>query len=143
MIFPYFKRNSTIILLQTLQKKERLYEENIIHNLFEKGSSFYISPFKILYINIAFNSCFPAKILISVPYKNFKKAVQRNYLKRLIKEAYRKNKNILYDSLNDSNNKIAFMILYTGKIIMSYSEIENKIILILQRLVKENEKIIK
>ena len=127
--------------MQTFKKKERLYEKKIINELFEKGLNFYINPFKIVYFKTDIESEYPAKVMIAISSRNFKKAVDRNHIKRLVREAYRKNKNILYDALNDSSKKIAFILLYTGKIKISYQDIESKIILILQRLVKENEEI--
>jgi ribonuclease P protein component len=129
--------------LQTFKKKERLYEKKIINELFEKGLSFYINPFKIVYFKTDLDSEYPAKVMITVSSRNFKKAVDRNRIKRMLREAYRKNKNILYDALTGSQRKIVFMLLYTGKIKIPYSEAESKIILILQRLVKESEKITK
>ena len=127
--------------MQTFKKEERLHEKKIIKELFEKGFNFYVSPFKVLYIDTDFDGKYPAKVLISVPGKNFKKAVDRNRIKRLMREAYRKNKHILYNALGNSSKKIAIALLYTGKVMISYSEVEPKIILILQRLVKENEEI--
>ena len=129
--------------MQTFKKEERLHEKKIINELFEKGKSFHSSPFKIIYIDTHDEGKYPAKVMIAVPGRNFKKAVDRNRIRRLIREAYRKNKNILYDALEASTLKLAFVILYSGKLMPSYKEIESKIILILQRLVKENEKNIK
>lgn len=129
--------------MQTLQKKERLHEKNIILNLFNKGKSFYINSFKILYLNTEFDGFYPVKVLFAVSSRNFKKAVHRNHIKRLMKESFRKNKHLLYDAFANSNKKLVFMILYNEKKLISYEEIENKIILILHRLVKENEKISK
>jgi len=82
----------------------------------------------------------PAQVLISVPKKNIPTAVVRNKIKRRIREAYRKNK-ILYNQFLINNSlQNAFVLHYTEKKIISYKEIEAKIILILHRLQKENEK---
>jgi ribonuclease P protein component len=126
--------------LQTFKKEERLSEKKVIKELFERGCSFYIAPFKVLWIEADFNDKFPVKILITVSKRNFKNAVDRNRIKRITREAYRKNKIILYEKFESSTTKIAFMLMYTGKIIIPYKEIEDIIILILQRLAKENEK---
>lgn len=82
---------------------------------------------------------YPAKALISVPARNFKKATDRNYIKRMMREAYRKNKEVIYDILYNNSRKMVFMLHYSGKIIISFKEVESKIILILQRLTKGNE----
>jgi len=126
--------------LQTFKKEERLSEKIIINELFERGYGFYIAPFKVLWIETDFESRYPAKILITVSRRNFKKAVDRNRIKRIAREAYRKNKSILYEKIEDSTKKVVFMLMYTGKIIIPYKEIEDIIILILQRLAKEYAK---
>jgi ribonuclease P protein component len=126
--------------LQTFSKEERLHEKKIIKELFEKGHAFHSEPFKVIWLPCEFESKNPAKVLISVPARNFKKSTDRNYIKRMMREAYRKNKQILYDKLCETETKMAFMLFYSGKIIVPYTEIESKIVLILQRLAKENEK---
>lgn len=129
--------------MQTFKKEERLFEKKIISELFLKGQSFYIPPFKILWIPSAFEGKYPAKIMISVPARVFKKAVDRNKLKRRIREAVRQNKNILYEPLQVSSKKIAVMIFFSGKIIIPFKEIEDKIILAFQRLACDDEETIK
>ncbi|MFA4852525.1 MAG: ribonuclease P protein component [Bacteroidales bacterium] len=129
--------------MQTFKKEERLSEKKIIEKLFERGCGFYVSPFKVLWVHADFESKYPAKVMMAVSGKNFRKAVDRNRIKRLMREAYRKNKHILYEALQNSSEKYAFMLLYTGKIIIPFRNMESKIILILQRLVKENEDIVK
>jgi ribonuclease P protein component len=125
--------------LQTFKKEERLRDKKSIKKLFDKGHSFYIGPFKVIWINADLEGIFPAKILITASHRNFKNAVDRNRVKRITREAYRKNKSVLYEKLDGSKKKITFMLIYTGKIIIPYKEVEDKIILILQRLAKENE----
>jgi ribonuclease P protein component len=120
--------------MQTFKKEERLCSKKSIDFLFAKGKSLYINPFKIKWANQNFNTNYPVQILIVVPKRYFKKAHDRNKLKRQIREVYRKNKLILYDSLNIKEKKITFAIIYTVKDIFPYKLLEEKIILILQRL---------
>ncbi|MCD6112078.1 MAG: ribonuclease P protein component [Bacteroidales bacterium] len=136
--------------MQTFNKKERLCNKSLIEQLFKKGSSISAYPFKLIWINtedinkpINFNTDYPAKILISVSHRNFHKAVDRNKIKRLIREVYRKNKNILYDFLNTNNINCIFSVIYISKKILPYKEFENKILLLLQKLIKENVENIK
>jgi ribonuclease P protein component len=129
--------------LQRFKKEERLSEQKIIKELFERGCGFHITPFKVLWMETNFISKYPAKIMITVSGRTFKNAVDRNRIKRITREAYRKNKSVLYEKLEQSTKKIAFILIYTGKIIISFKDVEDKIILILQRLAKENEKILK
>jgi ribonuclease P protein component len=74
------------------------------------------------------------RILTAVPKRNFKKAVDRNAVKRLIKEAYRLNKEIVLNSTVQHNKNIIIMLLYSGKKIVAFKEVETKIVLILQQI---------
>ncbi len=125
------------------RKEERLTNKKIINSLFIKGSSFFIYPFSIKWNIITATFKFPSQILISIPKRNFKKAVDRNKLKRLVRDAYRINKSILSESISDSDKKFVFTLIYTEKEIVDFKLIHEKIILILQRLLKEHEKIAK
>lgn len=120
--------------MQTFKKEERLCSKKSIDFLFANGKSFYLNPFKIKWIYQDCNTNYPAQILIVVPKRYFKKAHERNKLKRQIREAYRLNKSILYDSLETKEKQISLAIIYNGKEIFSYNLIVEKIILILQRL---------
>jgi len=119
--------------MQTFTKAERLSSKIIIDKLFETGKAFNSSPFKVIWLETA-ESTVPAQIIISVPKRLFKRAVDRNRLKRLIREGYRKNKNILYNHLE--NKKILLMLIFTSKAIVEYNEMEGKIISALERLNK-------
>ena len=83
----------------------------------------------------------PAQVLMSVPKYNFHKAVHRNLIRRRMKEAFRLNKQLLYNRLSENGNQIVFCITYTAKEIVTYDLIQAKIILLLQRLIEENEKV--
>ena len=120
--------------MQTFTKAERLCSKVLIDKLVEKGNSFQSFPFKITWLETQ-EIIMPAQIMISVPKRIFKRAVDRNKLKRRTREAYRKNKMILYDHLN--NKKILFMLIYTAKTIADYKEIEEKLIIGLQQLEKK------
>ncbi len=127
-------------LRHTLTKKERLHRKKLIDKVFAQGESFHLYPFKVAWIKADFNTGYNAQFGISVSKKIFKKAVDRNLLKRRSREAYRLNKHILYNELNLQNKKIAFMLIYISKEILPFEVIESKIILILRRLSKLDEK---
>ena len=83
----------------------------------------------------------PVQVLMSAPKYNFHHAVDRNLIRRRMKEAYRLNKQLLFDSLSVSGHKLIFGITFTAKEIVEYDLIEAKIFLLLQRLIQENEKV--
>ncbi len=79
----------------------------------------------------------PAKCLTGVPAKQHKSAVKRNRIKRLVKEAYRNNKQEFYTFLNEQNCFCLLGIIYTAQPILSYPDMEAKIIVSLQKLVQK------
>jgi len=125
---------------QTFSKAEHLCHQSTIRKLFSEGSSFYVYPIKVVWLQINKEQGFPAQVLISASKRDFKNAVLRNRVKRLIREAYRKNKGILYQYLDESGKQCVFALVYTGNKIVSLRKLESIIILILQRLIKEYEK---
>ena len=124
----------------TFRKKERLCSQKIIGNLFRDGNSFALFPFRIYWQITTSEQFSPARIAISIPKKKFKKAVDRNLIKRRIKEAYRKNKQNLYHDLKSKNLNIAFILIYLAHDLMAYPELEEKMILTLQKLMESYEK---
>ena len=119
--------------MQTFSKTERLCSQVLIERLVEKGKSFNSFPFRITWMEIAESSS-PIKIVISVPKRIVKKAVERNKIKRQIREVYRKEKQKCYDLLGDK--KILLMLVYTSKTKMEFKVLEEKIIEALQRFKK-------
>lgn len=124
----------------TFKKQERLCKKTAIDELFVKGNSFFIHPFKVLWQQVEEDRKYPIQILINVPKRNFKKAVDRNYLKRLCREAYRKNKIDIYKDFEHKNLSVNLALIYVAKEKISYHELEEKTKQVLERLKLENEK---
>ena len=119
-------------------KAEKLTGKKKIEELFKDGSSFFLHPFILKYNAVAEG---PHRILISVPKKKHKRAVDRNLIKRRIREAYRLNKALIYQ---EPTQFFHVGIIYQDENILSYSEIEEKLLILLKRLAtktaKTNEK---
>ncbi|MBC35035.1 MAG: ribonuclease P protein component [Bacteroidetes bacterium] len=127
-------------MMFSFNKEERIYKRNDIETLFSKGVSFFSFPFKVLWHQTESSEKYPVRLLISVPKKYHKLAVSRNRLKRLIREAYRKNKSILYEIKEFENKQLHLALIYTHKEILTYQEVEKQIIKVLNKIKKEYEK---
>jgi ribonuclease P protein component len=119
-----------------LRKSERLSSQKQIQALFSNGKSFNSPPFAIRYLELAEAGQNDHQILVSVSKRNFKHAVDRNRIKRQIREAYRLNKHLL----TELSNKYAIAYIYTFKKMIAYKDLENKLIESLSRLQTELSK---
>ena len=127
--------NQPNIARYTFSKAEKLCNKGLINDIFLTGSSFLQFPLKVIYKLLPGPA--PSQVMISIPKKKFRKAVIRNLLKRRIREGYRKNKYILPSHAPKSHYAIIFV--YVGHEPVSTSQLEEKIILSLQRIAKGHE----
>ena len=123
----------------TLGKEERLKSKKLIEKIYEQGKSIKVFPLRMVYLQTVHTSEFPAQVGVSVPKRNFKHAVDRNRIKRLLRETYRKQKYIVYDELEAP---YVFMISYLGKEERTYTDIESKMNKLLTSFVQEIKKTI-
>ncbi len=114
----------------SFKKEERLAKEKHIQELFEKGSSFNLYPFRVLRMPQPNPDILVNQILISVSKRNFKRAVDRNLIKRRIREAYRLQK----EHINGNFLLLAFV--YTSKDIEPFQAIKDKLFLVLEKIKK-------
>jgi ribonuclease P protein component len=117
----------------SLKKHEILRSKKNIKELFDNGSSFFIYPFKVYYLsgeNQATNM-----VLFSVPKKHLKRAVDRNLVRRRLKEAYRLNKSMI-KSGSDIPFSLSLTLIYIAESVINYTEIESKLIQVFVRLNK-------
>lgn len=119
----------------SFKKRERLSKKKLMDELFAKGKKFNVYPFKVIYLPVNNNPDSPAQFGISVPKRKIKTAVERNLIKRRVREAYRLNKKGLYQTLIAEKKSLIFMLLYLHEEKKDYADLENKIKLILERLI--------
>ena len=115
----------------TFSKEEHLCSKRLITLLFSKGSSFNLYPLRFIYYTPQDLPPGHTQVLISVSKRYFKRAVDRNRLKRQIREAYRLNKQVLYQ--NPAQSPRLLGILYIGKEKKSFQIIQKKLISGLER----------
>ena len=117
---------------KTFSKDERLSSVSGIKKLFNEGRSFVIYPFKVLFLTKEGEDS--PSILFTIPKRNFKRAVDRNYIKRRCKEIYRLNKSTI------EHLHLNIAVIYLAKEKIPFNSLKNKLILGLDRLLSEVEK---
>jgi len=116
----------------TYPKQEKLKSRVIIDRMFTEGKTVSKYPLRLVYIPLSEADAegMPLKMGVSVSKKHFKKAVDRNYFKRLLRETYRHNKQILLDGLR---HPYAFMLFYQSKDRLPFHEINIKTIQLFEK----------
>ena len=122
----------------TLGKEERLKSRKQIENLFDKGKSFVVAPFRIYFI---INRELPIpkgesglKFGAGVSAKNFKKAVDRNRIKRLTREAWRLQKNEISKKAKETQRQLNVFFIYTGRELPDFTTVKDKVAIALKKL---------
>jgi ribonuclease P protein component len=124
--------------MYTFKKEERLCNKKLIDELFHNGSSFLCYPFKVSWMLVGDAQQFPVQIVLAVSKKRFKSAVDRNLIKRRMREAYRLHKQqYLYDQLNIADKKIVLSLGYIGKEITPSDFTHKKMLKLLTQLSAE------
>ncbi|TMM59017.1 ribonuclease P protein component [Maribacter algarum] len=117
-------------------KKEKLKSKKLIDQLFVEGKSVSNYPIKLIYLKTELPFDVPVQAGFTVPKKNFKSAVKRNRIKRLMRESYRLNKALVF---NNSKGSFAFLFLYLGKEMPDYSLVEKNLKAALHKFKKKIE----
>ncbi len=115
---------------ETFNHKEKLKSKKEIELLFGEGKSIAQYPIRLIYRKSSIQENNGPKTAVSVSKRNFKKAVDRNRIKRLLREGYRKNKYIVH---HNTTHQFTFMFLYTGKEMPEYALVASKMKKILQK----------
>ncbi|WP_372936907.1 ribonuclease P protein component [Seonamhaeicola sp.] len=105
----------------TYGKKEKLKSKKLIDQMFTEGQSVSAFPLRLVYLETTFEENIVAKTGVSVSKRHFKTAVDRNRIKRLLRESYRLNKATYF---NNITTQYAFMILYIGKKKPTFLQVE-------------------
>ncbi len=121
----------------TYPKNEKLKSKITIGLLFTEGKSVSKYPLRLVYKAGSLNESEKIKMGVSVSKKNFKKAVDRNYFKRVLRETYRLNKHLL---INNLDQPYSFMFFYQTKDRLTYEEINTKTIQLFEKFIAQNIK---
>lgn len=123
-----------------LPKYERICKENDIQALFDKGAGVSVYPYRVIFLFRKDESRpVTVRVLVSVSKKRFHHAFKRNRVKRLMREAWRKNKARLYEICQRDNISVDVALVYTATVIHSYEEMMVKTRKAVQEIVKKHE----
>ncbi len=127
LVFGHFLMNKNVIIEHRYKFKrdEKLKSRKLIQLLFKEGKSFSHFPLRIIYAQPEKNYSH-LQATFSVSSKNFKKAVHRNQVKRLMREAYRLQKALISKKLEENQKNLVVFIIYTGSTLPEYNNIFEK-----------------
>lgn len=118
-------------------KQEKLKSRKQLDALFKTGKSFTVFPLKVFFVFADDTQDNIIKTGVGVSSRHFKRAVQRNRVKRLLREAYRTEKLPLHEALSKGNKKLAVFLLFVDRTLPEYSLLKEKMQLCIQRLIHE------
>lgn len=118
----------------TYSRAEKLKSKILFEKLFSEGKNLTIYPLRLVYVKTELKDGVPIKVGVSVSKRKFKSAVKRNRIKRVLREAYRHNKSILF---NNSIANYALLILYLGKELPDSNDIDRQMITLLEKFSKK------
>ncbi|HRZ41204.1 MAG TPA: ribonuclease P protein component [Bacteroidales bacterium] len=116
---------------------ERLRSEKAIQSLFRKGKSGLRFPFRYLYRITTAESSDPVRIAFIVPKRRIRKSVDRNLIRRRMREAYRRNKHILHLLPEQKSFHLEIALVWVAPDALPYLETEQKLIVLLQHIATE------
>lgn len=127
-----------MVIKKTFCKEERLCSKVLLEALFTKGSSFLVYPYRVSWLRSSQPQLFPAQVVIGVSKKKFKRSVDRNLIKRKIREVYRLNKQaLLYNPLSKHQLGILLSINYIGKDMVPQQLLDAKLKIVFSNLLTQ------
>lgn len=120
----------------TFGKDEKLKSKKIIDQLFNEGKSVSNNGFTLVYLVQPLLTFYPVQAGFSVPKRHFKHAVDRNRVKRMMREAYRLNKTSFYQTLAEKKQQMAIMFVYKGKALPDYEATTKAVLNCMNRISK-------
>lgn len=121
---------------ESFGKEYKLCSKKVMATIFEEGKTEKVYPFLLRYLAVDLKTNTRFQIVISVPKRKFKRAVDRNRIKRLIREAVRKKKYIIEQSMTEEEQQLALFLIYTSSQEETYQKIIDKIEALFLRLVE-------
>lgn len=118
-------------------KEYKLCSKITIEDIFQKGSTIKEFPFVLRYLETELNSSVPFQVVISAPKKKFKRAVDRNRIKRLCKEVIRLNKASLESFCRDNDKQLALFLIFSNNEEMSFKLMNHKIQKLINKLIQK------
>jgi ribonuclease P protein component len=112
---------------QRLGKNYKLCSKILIDTLFNEGSRLKSYPLMMRFMSVDEDLPAPFQCLFSVPKRNFKQAVKRNRIKRLMREAVRKNKHVIEEKITHTGKNYVIALMYSDKKMPSYAMIEKRV----------------
>lgn len=121
----------------TFKQEERLKQAKLINSIFNKeGQTIHCGPVLLVYLKAELESKSPVQVMFSVSKKKFKNAVDRNLIKRRMREAYRLTKHQVYEALLGTTDQYALALLYLHAEKLDYQQIEEYVNQALEQLIE-------
>lgn len=125
---------------ESFGKEYKLCSKKVMASIFEDGKQEKVFPFLLRHLTVDLKTTKRFQIVIAVPKRKFKRAVDRNRIKRLIREAVRKKKHIIESSMTAEEQQLALFLIYTSNEEETYQRIIDKIEALFLRLVESRAK---
>ena len=122
----------------TFRKHEHLCGQLRIQEVFRRGRGLSEAPFRLIGLRMQLPTNAPAQVAFSVPRKHLRRAVDRNRMKRVMREAYRHTKPSVYDRLKEGDPQVAWLFVYQARHVLEQEEVSHKISRALHRWLDED-----